>query len=249
MDLLGFRRSTFGSETSSTSATLKKRSFESKKGLCPDHPLAYCTIVNADLASYICYKCRVSPIRSSSSQAKVFSPPAKRFTPPKDSSSHLVPRAHSDAKILYNLHKLSLENSPGSTEGLSDGANMKQKTPVAEDVKLDEWLSPSPEPEASFPSDDREESAAVEPLPRNAPRTPSLRLMRITASLDERFENVADTKIEISKKIAADIASGEALKDARDQVATDISLVDGFYIVDRNFTYDDYLRLVVKKKI
>ena len=93
------------------------------------------------------------------------------------------------------------------------------------------------------------EVVVVEPLPRDAPRTPSLRLMRLTATLDEKHENIAETKLEINKKIASDTLNpSDPTEDSLERIKSEASLVDGFYIVDRNFTYDDYLRLVVKKK-
>ena len=253
MELLGLRRSTFGSDTSSGSASLKKRTFGSKKGLCPDHPLAYCTVVNDDLATYICYKCRVSPVRSSSPHSSLVlsTTPAKRSTPPKD-SGHLVTRTLSDTKILFKSQNISAKGIPRVLEGAPEAINTDNGDPVLAPSHATEGaageLSGSTEPESSYSSADRGEAVVVDRLPPDAPRIPSLRLMRLTATLDERFENIVDTKLEISKKIASDNVLADTANELLNQVQSDNSPVDGFYIVDRNFTYDDYLRLVVKKK-
>ena len=126
-----------------------------------------------------------------------------------------------------------------------NGDSLPTTSQTIAEPSLANGMSGSTEPESSYSGDDHGEAVVVDRLPRDAPRIPSLRLMRLTATLDEQFEDIVDTKLEISKKIAADILSADA---AKEPVKSDISLVDGFYIVDRNFTYDDYLRLVVKKK-
>lgn len=241
-----------------------KKSWGSAKGLCPIHPNAYCTLLN-QLAQkqFICYRCRAD--------THTLSPPTTKPTSPVTNQS----KSRTGSRKLHPSQIPIIGGNLSSlVPGLADEPDQPVIEAIAEPEEVStEEVTPAAATEAAAPD---AEAAADEPavespaeeqvaisvgdallLPvEEVEESQVTTVMRQTAELEESFGRVASIRMELGrlqqqaslKRIPVQ-EGGQQEEEIEAGASIDVpsTEVPGFYVIDKAFTYADYLKLIVGK--